>query len=601
MKCFCNPINVPYHYQFNADPRNGGKLSIGREAADPSLIEYHGKYYIFPSMNLGCWVSEDLVNWKEFSYPDNLPAYDYAPDVRVLNDYIYFCASSRDYSCSHFRTKDPINGPYEEIPGEFPFWDPNLFVDDDGRVYFYWGCDAMNPIWGVEKDPVTLKNIGDPKPLIFGDPWHIGYERVGNDHSTEPKDDEEVEQILNGYLQSQGMSIDMIAPEMASMMKGMFASRPFIEGAWMDKFNGKYYLQYAFPGTEYNIYGDSCYVGDSPLGPFVLAKNAPYSYNPGGFMPGAGHGSTLRDLSNNLWHTASMGISVNFGFERRVGLWPAGIDSEGNLFCNQRFATWPIAVSGERDDPWSEPIYNLMNYNAKSTASSEADGCPAANVTNEDCHNWWKANGNEPGEWVEVDMGRPKDVRAIQINFADDHLEIPCPGEITGSLVQPRYIDQIQNIRWKLEGSLDGQNYIVIEDKSNAVTDLPHDFIVREDGIRVRYLRLTVIKTPYDQPATVSGIRVFGIGDGEKPDKPCFKAKRISPRNMEIEIEPVNGADGYNILWGSSPEKLYHSWMLMGETIKNIGALVEGRTYYVRVDSFNENGVTEGIVIENVI
>ena len=70
---------------------------------------------------------------------------------------------------------------------------------------------------------------------------------------------------------------------------------------------------------------------------------------------------------------------------------------------------------------------------------------------------------------------------------------------------------------------------------------------------------------------------------------------------MEIEIEPVNGADGYNILWGSSPEKLYHSWMLMGETIKNIGALVEGRTYYVRVDSFNENGVTEGIVIENVI
>ena len=52
----------------------------------------------------------------------------------------------------------------------------------------------------------------------------------------------------------------------------MFSRKPYIEGAWMNKFNGKYYLQYACPGTQYNIYADGVYVGDSPLGPFTLAK-----------------------------------------------------------------------------------------------------------------------------------------------------------------------------------------------------------------------------------------------------------------------------------------------------------------------------------------
>ena len=36
--------------------------------------------------------------------------------------------------------------------------------------------------------------------------------------------------------------------------------------------------------------------------------------------------------------------------------------------------------------------------------------------------------------------------------------------------------------RWKLEGSLDGNTYFMIEDKSEAETDLPHDLVVREQG-----------------------------------------------------------------------------------------------------------------------
>ena len=46
-------------------------------------------------------------------------------------------------------------------------------------------------------------------------------------------------------------------------------------------------------------------------------------------------------------------------------------------------------------------------------------------------------------------------------------------------------------------GSLDGNTYFMIEDKSEAETDLPHDLVVREQGIRVRYLRLTIVEIPY--------------------------------------------------------------------------------------------------------
>lgn len=62
---------------------------------------------------------------------------------------------------------------------------------------------------------------------------------------------------------------------------------------------------------------------------------------------------------------------------------------------------------------------------------------------------------------------------------------------------------------------MDGITYEVLEDKSGAVTDLPHDFIVKEQGIKVRYIKLTIYEVPYQQKPCISGLRVFGTGDGE--------------------------------------------------------------------------------------
>lgn len=602
MKYYCNPINVPYRYQFNMDPRSNGQLQIDREAADPSMILFHGKYYIFASMNLSVWVSEDMVNWEAHRLPDNLPLYDYAPDVRVVGDYVYFSASKKGEVCNFYRTKDVVNGPYEEIPGTFDFWDPNLFADDDGRIYFYWGCSNITPLWGVELEPETMRPKTERVVLIEGNGYERGYERMGVDNCDFPRSEEEVEMMFQGFLRQSGTPVEQLPKQYIPQIRGMFTRRPFIEGPWMDKHNGKYYLQYACPGAEFNVYADGVYEGDSPLGPFTLAKNNPYSYHPGGFMPGAGHGSTMRDRGGNLWHTSTMRISVNHQFERRVGIWPAGYDKDGELFCNQNYGDWPIAVDENGMDAWREPQWFLLNYAKPASASSSMEGCGADKAVNEDATTWWRAASAECGQWLMVDLQRVMDVRAIQINFADDKLPIASPGKIQGSATQPRYIEERDLItRWVLEGSLDGNAYFMIEDKSEAATDLPHDLIVREQGIEVRYVRLTILQIPYDVTPCISGLRIFGIGHGEKPKAPVCRTRRSDDRlDLLVDIENTEDAVGYNILWGHAEDKLYHSYQIYkGEgalTQKRIGALVKAQEYFVRVDAFNESGITHGEV-----
>ena len=591
MKYICNPINVSYRYQFNADPRKGGELQICREAADPSMILFKGRYYIFASMTLGVWVSDDLAHWESYRLPEGLPFYDYAPDVRVIGDYVYFCASAREHSCDRWRTKDVLNGPYERIEGSFPFWDPNLFLDDDGRVYFYWGCSNETPIYGVELDPVTMLPRSEAVAVVEGHPFEIGYERVGEDNSTLPASAEEVEARYQAYLKSRNMTESMVPENLRPLIRGMFSNKPYIEGAWMDKHCGKYYLQYAAPGTQYNTYSDGVYVGESPLGPFRLSENNPYSYKPGGFLPGAGHGSTMRDKNGGFWHTATMRISVNHDFERRVGLWPAGFDNDGELFCNQRYGDWPMALEG---DPWRDPAWMLLSVGKATTASSFVPGHEPSMAAEENVQTWWRAAGNSRNEWLCVDLGKQFKVHAVQVNFADDRIDTPCPGEIRpGS--QARYIDEAERItQWKLEGSVDGEKWFVIEDKSDTETDLPHDLIIREEGIDVRYLRLSDMAVPFEQAPCVSGLRVFGLGDGEKPAVPAFSAARTGDLDMVVQIREQMDTLGYNILFGSSPEKLYHSYLIFKAGSQRVGALIKGREYYVRVDAFNENGITRG-------
>lgn len=624
-KYFCNPINIDYHYQFIIDQLAGGKLHVSREAADPTFLYWKGKYYIFASMNLSVWVSDDLTSWKSVRLPDNLPLSDYAPDVRVIGDYVYFSASKRGEVCNFYRTKDVENGPYEEIKGTFDFWDPNLFQDDDGKVYFYWGCSNMTPIWGVELDPETMKPLTERIELVHGRPKELGYERLGEDHCKPVIEGEELEKAFEGFLQGFGKeNYEKASADDKAFFKSMLSNNPFIEGAYMTKHEGKYYLQYAATGAEYNVYCDGVYVSDKPLGPFVLADNNPYSYQPGGFMPGAGHGSTMEDKFGNWWHTSTSRISLNDNMERRTGIWRAGFDNDGDLFCNTGYSDWPLYVNDGKIDPLADPDWYLLSLGAKMSASSycvkeKSDEVKDTNVlvwnsvstapdnapsraAQEDVRTWWRAAENKPGEWLLMDLNEIKDVRAVQINFADDNLDAKPENEISGGGMGARNIDDTARYtRWILEGSDNGTDFEVLADKSDAKTNLPHDFIVINDaqGKKLRFLRLTILETPFDQNAAISGLRVFGFGNQKAPEAADFEAVRVDGMDMQIKMK-AKGAIGYNICWGYKKDKLYHSCMFypghddMSE--RSIGALITGQDVYVRVDAFNDSGITHGLV-----
>ena len=598
MNWYCNPINVPYRYSFKADPRDLGKITVNREAADPSMVYYRGRYWIFPSMTAALWASDDLAHWESHPLAPNLPAYDYAPDVRVVGEWLYFTASNRGVPCDFYRTKDPIQGPWERIPGALTYWDPNLFADDDGRLYFYWGSSNSVPVRGVELDPETMHPIGELVDLLRGDPWTRGYERFGEDHCLTPKTPEETEQRFQEHLRRLGEQAADMTAERLEVLKATFADLPYIEGPWLTKHNGRYYLQYGCPGTEFNIYGDGCYVGDSPLGPFTPARNNPYSYRPGGYFPGAGHGSTMEDAAGSWWHASTMRISVCHLFERRVGLWPAGFDGDGELFCNQRYGDWPVAVEDVQRDPWADPKWMLLSYRKSVSASSYREGREPALAADENVQTWWRAAEGDPTPWLCLDLGEAMEIHAVQINFADEpDMDVPCPGEFVQTPDMLRYIDTaVRPTRWLLETSLDGDTWTVLEDKRAADTDLPHDLIVRESGFLARYVRLTVYAVPYGVSPCISGLRVFGLGDGPLPKPAAYTAQRIGGLDFTVSLPEAADRTGCCILWGHAPDKLYHSCLVMGGEAKEqrIGALVQGEQYWVRVDTFNENGITAG-------
>lgn len=573
---FCNPLNIPYKFQHYNN-------QASREAADPTLIYFKGKYYLFASMCAGFYWSEDMIRWNWHENRD-LDIYRYAPDVHQLGEYMIFCASDR-VPCTFWRTKDPLSDQFEKISEPFPFWDPAFFVDDDGRTYLYWGCDNAKPIYGQEMDTKTFLPIGEKKELLFGKEKEHGWERP--DYPGAPKKQGKDPLPMRIYM-------------LMMRLSGRGPDKPYIEGAFMNKWNGRYYLQYAGPGTELATYADGVYVGDTPLGPFSYQAHNPFSSKPGGFIPGAGHGSTVEDEYGNLWHAATMRVSVNAGFERRVGIFPAGVDRDGILYCNQRFADYPWQIPQGKFDPMSlEPAWMLLSYKKKGSASSSRAGHGPEQALNEDVQTCWCAEGSA-GEWYKLDLGESYEVYAVQLNFAE--VGVPMlqkdKSEVSGLAASNRYIDTDPALRTRylLEGSTDGQTWTVLEDKRGADSDLSHDYLSL-DGAPLRYLRVTAEELPYGEPFALSGLRVFGKGNGNRPTAvKALAASFTDPMTAEITWSAAAGATGYDVKYGIAPDKLYSSHMVYEQSKVLLTTLNKGQTYFVQVDAFNENGITEGEV-----
>jgi len=542
-KTYCNPLNLNYRFQYT------DSVSY-REAADPTVILYRDKYILFVSHSGGYWYSDDLHGWTYLPV-STLPVEDYAPDAIVINDTVWFTASSTERKPFYYTT-DPFTDDWKPLADTLPFpvWDPNFFADDDGQRYLYWGCSNQLPIYGVKLNP-RMQAVTEPFVLIEHNADIHGWEVPG----------ERNELTRNGWN----------------------------EGAWMTKYNNRYYLQYAAPGTEYRTYADGVYTSGSPLGPFEYETYSPFSYKPGGFAGGAGHGSTFRDKYGNYWHIATMSISVRHMFERRLGLFPAAFDKDGVLQTFTAFGDYPSVIPDRKVDFENESTFKgwmLLSYKKNAKASSEMDGLPVGNAFDEDIRTWWSASSGERGEWLSVELDKGSAVHAIQVNFADNESTLkPGSREIF--------------YRYKILASHDGKSWDVIADKSNNAADACHDYIQLEKPVKARFVKIENVSVP-DGLFSLYDFRIFGTREGDTPAEVReFYVSRSEndTRKALVEWPADDQATGYIVNYGTDPGKLYTSVMVYDAASVMLTGLNRDVTYYFSVDAFNESGITKGRVV----
>lgn len=547
-RTYCNPLNLDYGYSPIPDFTEQGRH---RATADPVITLFKGNYYLFSTNQWGYWWSSDLLQWhfvpRRFLEPWR-KVYDdlCAPATLVLGDTLLVLGSTSTPDFPLWMSTDPQAGEWKEAVDSFKVaaWDPAFFLDDDGRLYLYYGSSNVYPTYGQEIDRRTFQPVGERKELIRLHDDEHGWERFGEYHD-------------NTFL------------------------RPFIEGAWMTKHGDKYYLQYAAPGTEFSGYADGVYVGDHPLGPFTYQTHNPFSYKPGGFARGAGHGSTFSDKYGNWWHAATITIAVKNNFERRIGLFPAGFDRDGILYANTAYGDYPRCMpAGPADSSRTQfPGWMLLNYNKPVTVSSTHGGYEPNFAVDENIKTYWSAVSGNKGEWLQSDLGETCTVHAVQINYADQDAE---------------FLGKQEHIfhQYVLSSSLDGKDWRTLVDKSRNTTDVPHDYVELDGPVDVRFVRLENIHMPSGKFA-ISGLRVFGNGGGNPPTpvKNFVVLRGESERRSAwLKWQSSDDAFGYTIYMGTAPDKLYNNIMVYGANEYYFSGMDRDCTYYFQIEAFNENG-----------
>jgi xylan 1,4-beta-xylosidase len=541
----CNPLNLSYRFCLDEPSR--------REAADPTMVMFKGEYYLFASKSGGYFHSTDLINWDLITSAE-LPLEDYAPTIVEMRDSLFFMASA-NAPVKIYKTAKPKTGKWEIAKADFPIGmiDPDLFLDDNGRLFFYYGCSNSKPLYAVELDPISFNPIGNSIECFNSNKADYGWEQSG-DYNNQPED-------------------------------------PWLEGSWMTKYNDKYYLQYAIPGTQFKSYCDGVYVSDKPLGPFKLSPNNPFSSKSEGFIGGAGHSSTFKDRYGNYWHISTLTISQKHMFERRLGLFPTFFDSNGTLYTYTGFGDFPFIMPQKKISSPDElfPNWMLLSYRKPVTVSSEMTGHTKNLANDEDVRTYWSAQTGNKGEWISIDLGRQCTLNAVQINYAENDTKI------LGRDPKIYY-------RYLLEYSDNNKSWKQLADKRLNDKDVPHDYIQLSTPVKGRYIRLTNYYMP-DGTFSLADLRIFGNAPGKLPATvENFRITRSQNDKREVRLkwDKKPGDVGYNIRYGSQPDKLYHNWQVLGVdtlTIRNLNRLQE---YYFTIDSFNETGVMRGVMSKEV-
>ncbi|ADU29312.1 family 43 glycosylhydrolase [Evansella cellulosilytica] len=169
--------------------------------ADPSIIKADdGFYYVYGTEDnwgdgMGSRVvpivrSENLVDWEYVGEAfHEKPSWKedggiWAPDIVYFNDKYYLYYSQSTWGDANpaigVATSDTPKGPFEDQGKVFDSKeigvnnsiDPQLFIDDDGTPYLFWG--SWYGIWGIEMSEDGFDHVGE-KFQIAGTAFEAPY------------------------------------------------------------------------------------------------------------------------------------------------------------------------------------------------------------------------------------------------------------------------------------------------------------------------------------------------------------------------------------------------------------------------------------------
>lgn len=464
---YCNPLPIP-DYPIGklardvtkGQPNDGGlwfseTKEQFRELADPTALWFEGAWYLYPSCDMA-WVSRDEGRtWRH--HPLNVRDLGYAPAVVRHGGRFLLIGSGSELHESEsplgpFRSVGALKIPFGK--GRLPAMvDPMLFSDDDGRLFFYWGCTPNGGIWGVELEAANpTQPKGDPQELFTFQPQAFPWESVGNHNQNR--------------------------------------STGWVEGAWMVKHAGRYYLTYSSGGTQYRTYAMGCYVGDSPLGPFKPQARNPIFRNPEGFITGTGHGCIVRGPGDRLWVFYTVLSAVVHGFERRIGMDPADFDAAGNLYVPAATST-PQPVSTTTDArPWLP-----LNDGEPTFGSTNAPNTSGRRAVDSAMTTWWLPVEDDKQPTLTTSFPK-SEIHAVRVIWRDVGLDTP-----KGAKPGP--------FRYRVEAQSAPGVWKTIIDRSESKEDFLIDY--RECApVTADHARLVVLGHPEGIQPAVAEFTVFG-------------------------------------------------------------------------------------------
>lgn len=257
------------------EPGSGGNPFVAGWYADPDMRVYDGVYWVFPTYSapydeqtfLDAFSSPDLVHWTKHARVLDTSGVRWArramwapsPIARDGKYFLYFGAndiqSDQEVGGIGVAIADQPGGPYRDglgqpLIGRFangaqPI-DQDVFIDDDGQAYLYYGGWQHCNVVKLNRDMTSLGTFAD------------------------------------------GTQFREITPP------------GYVEGALMFKRRGVYYLMWSEGGWTGPDYRVSYAMASSPLGPFarrgtILAQDA-------AIATGSGHNTVVNVPGTDEWY-----------------------------------------------------------------------------------------------------------------------------------------------------------------------------------------------------------------------------------------------------------------------------------------------------------